>query len=115
MLGLQLRLFTFVNAYHPICLLTSMSSKPKLTDESLIDLLEKYRRSFTGQSRPLLTAEETALRKANDLVMKPLESPTRNYRRRKRAFTILSDIKNCISYDVFVLCALATNVSTQAW
>lgn len=88
-----------------------MSSKPKLTDESLIYLLEKHRRSFTGQYRPLRTAEETALRKANDLVAEPLESLTRNYPR-KRAFTILSDIKNCISYDVFVLCALATKVST---
>jgi hypothetical protein len=88
-----------------------MSSKPKLTDESLIHLLEKHRLSFTSQYRPLRTAEETALRKANDLVTEPLESLTRNYPR-KKAFTILNDIKNCISYDVFVLCALATNVST---
>ena len=87
-----------------------MSSK-QLTDESLIDLLEKQRRIFTDRYRPLLTAQETALQKANNLVAEPPKFLKRNHSK-KKANNILNDIKNCISHDVFVLCALATNLST---
>jgi hypothetical protein len=87
-----------------------MSSKQQLTDKSLIDLLEKQRVTFTDRYLPLRTVQETALRKANELVAKPPEALKRNYSK-KKANAILNDIKNCISYDVFVLCALATNLS----
>ena len=82
----------------------------RLTNETLIDLLEKQRCTFTDQYRPLLTAQETALQKANGLIAEPLESLKRNHSR-KKAYRILIDIRNCISHDVFVLCALATNPS----
>ncbi|KAF8856867.1 hypothetical protein BDZ45DRAFT_745051 [Acephala macrosclerotiorum] len=81
-----------------------------LTNETLIDLLEKQRCTFTDQYRPLLTAQEIAFQKANGLIAEPLESLKRNYSR-KKAYHILNDIRNCISHDVFVLCALATNLS----
>ena len=88
-----------------------MTSKSQLTDESLINLLENQRRTFTDQYRPLLTAQETALQKANGVVAEPQESLKRNYSK-KKANNILNDIKNCISHDVFVLCALVTIPST---
>lgn len=87
-----------------------MSSKSQLTDESLIRLLEKERCNFTDRYRPLLTAQEVALQKANSLIAEPPESLKRNYSK-KKANNILNDIKNCISYDVFVLCALVANPS----
>lgn len=48
--------------------------------------------------------------KANSLVAEPPESLKRNYSK-KKANAILNDIKNCISPEVFVLCALAANPS----
>lgn len=82
----------------------------QLTDDSLIDLLEKQRCTFTDQYRPLLTAQETALQKADSIAKEPLESLKRNYSK-KKANAILNDIKSCISPEVFVLCALAVNPS----
>jgi hypothetical protein len=87
-----------------------MSSKSQITVESLIDLLEKQRCTFTVRYRPLLTAQATAVQKANSLAKEPLESLKRNYSK-KRAHAILNDLKNCISPDVFILCALAANPS----
>jgi hypothetical protein len=81
-----------------------------LTVDSLIDLLEKQRCTFTDRYCPLLKAQEIALRKANDLIAEDLGSLSRNYPR-KKAHMILNDIKICVSHDVFVLCALATNPS----
>lgn len=87
-----------------------MSSKQQLTVQSLIDLLEEQRCAYTDRYLPLRTAQEIALQKANDLVAEPPDALTRNYTK-KRAYIILNDIKNCISYDVFILCALATKHS----
>ena len=87
-----------------------MSLKQQLRDALLIDLLEKHRCTFTDRYHSLITRQETALRKANDLISEPPEAFKRNYVK-KRAYTILRDIKNCISHDVFVLCALATSLS----
>jgi hypothetical protein len=56
-----------------------MSLKQQLTDASLIDLLEKHRCTFTDRYHSLLTTQETALGKANDLVTEPPEAFKRNY------------------------------------
>ncbi|KAI0424617.1 hypothetical protein F5Y09DRAFT_134353 [Xylaria sp. FL1042] len=87
-----------------------MTAKQQLTDNSLIDLLEKQRSNFTDQYCPLLIAQEAALQKANTLVKAPRESLRRNHSRQK-AKAILNSIKKCISPEVFVLCALATTLS----
>ena len=87
-----------------------MSSKQPLKDESLIELLEQQRRKFTDLYRPLLTAQELAVRKANKLIAEPPEFLKQNHSK-KRANNILNDIKNCISIEVYILCALATNHS----
>lgn len=88
-----------------------MSSKSQLTVELLIDLLEEQRCTFTDRYRPLLTVQATALQKANNLVAEAPEALKRNFAK-KRANVVLNDIRNCISHDVFVLCALATNLSS---
>jgi hypothetical protein len=87
-----------------------MASNKQLTGESLNKLLEQQRCTFTDQYRPLLTAQATALEKANTLIAESPESLKRNYPR-KKANSILNDIKNCIGSDVYVLCALATTAS----
>ena len=81
-----------------------------LTDESLIRLLEEQRCTFNDQYRPLLTVQETALQKAIKIAAESSEVMNRNHSK-KKANRILNDVKNCISPDVFVLCALATTPS----
>ena len=88
-----------------------MVSKQPLTDQALIDLLEKQRRNFTHRYHPLRAAQAIALSKANDILAAVLESLNWNYGK-KKANCILTNIKNCIGYDVFVLCALATRLSS---
>ena len=87
-----------------------MACKQPLTDPSLIDLLEKQRCNFTDRYRPLLAAQATALSKANNTLAAAPESLNRNYGK-KKANRILTDIKNCVGCDVFILCALATSPS----
>lgn len=84
---------------------------PKNFDpDSLIVLLEEQRCAFSDQYYPLLTAQQAALRKADDLLEESDESLKRNHTR-KKASNILKDIRDCISYDVYILCALAIKVS----
>lgn len=84
---------------------------PKNFDtDSLIVLLEEQRCSFSDQYYPLLTAQQATLRKADDLLEESDESLKRNHTR-KKASNILKDIQNCISYDVYILCALAIKTS----
>lgn len=88
-----------------------ITSKSQLMGKLLISLLEKQRYTFTDQYCPLFTIQEIALKKANNVVVKSLESLKRNHSR-KKVNTILNDIKNYISLKVFVLYTLATNPST---
>ena len=86
------------------------SQRQPINDESLIELLEQQRCTFTDRYRPLLTVQDLAVRKTDKVIAGSPELLKRNYSK-KKANSILNDIKNCIGDDVYILCALATNHS----
>ena len=84
------------------------SQRQPINDESLTELLEQQRCTFTDRYRPLLTAQDLAVRKADKVIAESPELLKRNYSK-KKANSILNDIKNCIGDNVYILCALAIN------
>lgn len=100
----------FCNILIPFASQTMVSKQP-LTDQALVNLLEKQRCNFTHRYRLLRAAQAIALSKVYNILAAVPESLNRNSGK-KKANRILIDIKNCIGNDVFVLCALATSPSS---
>lgn len=84
-----------------------MPSGQNLTDDELLDLIEKERSAFSDDYVPLHHEKLDALKKCSNLVAKDRNSISRNTQKR-RAHIILTDIWAYLP-EVFVLCSLATN------
>ena len=78
--------------------------KANITIDGLIDLLEKRRLAFMSPDRGLFPQEYVSLEKANSLLKSP--PPTRNTNR-KKARGFLLELKQSVSPDAYVLCAIA--------
>ena len=78
--------------------------KSTVTAHALIELLERARCDFLDPGRSLSARESASLQKANELLIAPPRSRNSN---RKKTREFLLDVKNCISPDVYILCATA--------
>jgi hypothetical protein len=81
----------------------------------VIERLEQQRRYFTGNNCRLLGDQETSFQRSCDLLAEPREwlSMKQKYRR-LRAQAFLVDAFNCLSPELFFLCALALSVTDLA-
>jgi hypothetical protein len=82
-----------------------MPSDQNLTDEKLLELVEKERHTFSGDYFPLHHKNLDAVKKCSDLIAQDRNSIHRNTPK-TRAHTILTDIWAHLP-EVFVLCSLA--------
>ena len=85
-----------------------MPSNPVLTCDGLIGLLEKQRCAFTAELQPLLVEQKAKLQKFTNLLSKDVANLNEKQR---KAYSISTNIKTCIAYEVYLLCAFGTTPS----